>query len=70
MDKKYIEIYNKLGCEEFGKGDDQQLKDWGNSEEDIRKMKIECVKTRLELYKTGIDCYKLMNELCGGSNVL
>jgi len=40
------------------------------SEEDIRRIKIECVKGRLEWYKTGIECYKLINELCGGSNVL
>ena len=66
----FIEIYNKLGCEEFAKGNDQQLKDWGNSEEDIKKMKIACVKDRLEWYKKGIDCYKLINELCGGKNVL
>ena len=70
MDEKYIEIYNKLGCKEFGHGNDQQLKDWGNSEEDIRKIKIDAVKDRLQWYKTGIDCYKLMNELCGGYNVL
>jgi hypothetical protein len=70
MDEKYIEIYNKLGCEEFGKGNDQQLREWGNSEEDIIKMKIACVKGRLEWYKTGIHFYKLLNELCGGSNVL
>ena len=70
MDEKYIEVYDKLGCKEFGKGDDQQLRDWGNSEDRIREIKIECVKSRLELYKTGIECYKFMNEICGGSNVL
>lgn len=70
MDEKYIEIYDKLGCEEFGKGDDQQLKEWGNSDDRIREIKTESVKGRLEWYKTGIECYKLLNELCGGSNVL
>ena len=67
-DEKYIEIYNKKGNKFFGKGDDEQLKEWGNSEDEIRQIKINCVKSKLKLGEGEIETYKMMNELCGGKN--
>ena len=69
-DKKYIEIYNKTGNIYFGKGDDKQLKDWGNSEVHIEQMKIDCVKKWLNMNKSGIKLYKIANRLLGGTNIL
>ena len=70
MEEKYIELYDKLGCEEFAKGSDEQLMEWGNSQERIREIKIECIKGRLKWHEKGIECYKFINELCGGKNAL
>jgi hypothetical protein len=69
-DEQLIEIYDHYGASFFGKGDDKQLKEWGNSDERIREIKIECVKFKLNWNKEGIDMYKLLNEKCGGKNVL
>lgn len=69
-EEKMIQVYDMIGCNSFGHGNDKQLTEWGNSEERIRQIKIEAVKSRLEWYKTGIEAYKLLNEICGGQNVL
>jgi len=69
-DEKLIEIYDHYGASFFGKGDDKQLKEWGNSDERIREIKIKCVKCKLNWNKEGIEVYKLLNEKCGGKNVL
>lgn len=69
-DEQLIEIYDHYGASFFGKGDDKQLKEWGNSDERIREIKIECVKFILNWNKKGIEMYKLLNEKCGGKNVL
>jgi hypothetical protein len=68
-DEQYIEIYNKKGSGFWGKGDDEQLKEWGNSEDEIRQMKIKCVKCKLKFGDSEIEIYKMMNELCGGKNI-
>lgn len=60
---KYIDVYNKRGSKHYGKGNDNQLRDWGNSEEQIRKIKIRSVKFELDWYKKGIETYKLLNSL-------
>lgn len=67
-DEHYIEVYDKIGHERFCKGSDEKLREWGNSEERIRQIKIDCVKHDLEWCKKGIDTYKMLNELCGGKN--
>ena len=69
-DEQLIEIYDHYGASFFGKGDDKQLKEWGNSEEKIREIKIECVNFKLNWNKEGVEMYKLLNEKCGGKNVL
>jgi hypothetical protein len=69
-DEQLIEIYDQYGSSFFGKGDDKQLKGWGNSDQRIREIKIECVKSKLNWNKEGIEMYKLLNEKCGGENVL
>lgn len=69
-DEQYIEVYNKLGSSYFFKGSDEKLKEWGNSDEEIRKIKIDSVKFHLDWYKNGIKVYKMMNVLCGGINEL
>jgi hypothetical protein len=69
MDEIYIKIYEKYGCEFFCKGNDTQLKEWKNSDEEIRQVKINSVKSHLKFYKSGIDMYKLINEMCGGKNI-
>ena len=68
MDELYIKMYNLIGCKYFCKGDDEQLKRWGNSEQEIRKIKIDCITCHLQHYKDGIETYKVINELCGGKN--
>lgn len=60
-DEQYIEVYNKLGNKHYSKGSDQELKEWGNSDERIREIKIECVKSELKWHKKGIETYKLLN---------
>lgn len=69
-DELLIEIYDHYGSSFFCKGDDVQLKEWGNSDERIKEIKIECVKSRLNWDKEGIEMYKLMNEKYGGKNVI
>lgn len=69
-DEQYIEMYNKLGSSYFCKGSDEKLKEWGNSDEEIRKIKIDSVKFHLDWYKNGIEVYKMMNVICGGINEL
>lgn len=69
-DKQYIEVYDKIGHKYFCKGSDNKLREWGNSEEKIRQIKINCVKHDLEWSKQGINTYKLLNELCGGNNII
>lgn len=66
-DEYYIEIYNKKGSSYWCKGNDEQLKEWGNSDEEIRLMKIDCVKCKLKFGADEIEIYKMMNELCGGN---
>lgn len=65
-----IRAYNKIGFKSFGHGNDEQLKEWGNSEDEIRQLKIDAIKERLQWYKEGIETYKILNELHGGKNVL
>jgi hypothetical protein len=67
-DNDYIKVYDKLGHKYFNKGSDKQLIDWGNSIDDIKKIKINSVKCELEWYSRGIKTYKLLNSLQGGVN--
>ena len=67
-DEQYIEVYNKKGSSYWGKGNDEQLKEWGNSDEEIRLLKIKCVKCKLKFGVDEIEIYKMMNELCDGKN--
>ncbi len=67
-EEQYIEIYDKFGHKLFGHGSDQQLKEWGNTDEEIRQKKIGAVKGELDFHKTGIKIYKSLNEMCGGTN--
>ena len=62
-DEKYIQTYDKIGHKHFGKGSDKQLREWGNSEERIREIKIQCVKDHLKFYKRGIDLYKTLCDI-------
>ena len=68
-DEQYIILYDKLGSKYFGKGDDEQLREWGNSEERIREIKIQSVECHLNFYNRGVEAYKLLNEICGGKNI-
>ncbi len=69
-DSYYIKTYDKIGHQYFCKGSDQQLKEWGNSEKDIKEMKIFCVKNELKFYENNINVYKILNKLNGGKNCL
>ena len=62
LEDKYISVYEKLGAAHFVKSEDRKLKKWGKTDEDIRKMKIECVKYHLRYYIRGIETYKALNE--------
>jgi hypothetical protein len=64
-EQQYIDIYDRIGHESFNHGDDEALRKWGNSEVRIKEIKIAAVKGRLDWYKTGIDCYKTLLEVCG-----
>jgi len=68
-DEMLIKTYNKIGNKYFGKGDHAQLIEWGNSEEDIRQIKIKSVKCDIKFYQNGINTYKILNELNGGKNI-
>jgi len=70
LEKIYIELYDKIGCKEFCIGNDEQLKEWGNSASRIKKIKINAIKEQLKWYETGIKLYKQLNELCGGKNAI
>lgn len=69
-DENLIEIYNHFGAKHFGKYDDSKLKELNMSNEEIKKMKVECVKFKLTFYNEGIEIYKLLNEKLGGKNIL
>jgi len=68
VDEMLIEIYEHYGASFFFKADDQKLKEWGNSDEKIREIKIESVMNKLNSSKQGIEIYKRLNEKCGGVN--
>jgi len=67
-DDQFITIYDKIGHRYFNHGDDEQLKQWGNSPTAIRKIKVDAVKSDLYWHRKGIETYKLLNELMGGIN--
>ncbi len=63
-DQQYIEVYDILGNERFCIGSDQQLRDWGNTEEEIQQIKIKNIKGALHFYEPGIEIYKILTSLC------
>lgn len=67
-DEQYIQVYEKLGSDYYGKGTDDDLRRWGNSDERINRIKAYCVKSELDFHEKGINTYKLLNELAGGVN--
>ena len=69
-DDAYVELYDKIGHEHFGKGSDEQLAEWGHDEETIRCIKIDSVKFELDWHSKGIDMYKKLNKILGGVNLL
>lgn len=67
---KYIQVFDMIGHDSFLTGSDDQLKEWGNSEEKIRVIKVNSVKGILNFHEEGIECYKELNKLLGGVNIL
>lgn len=59
-DEHYIKVYDELGSSHFCKGSDEQLREWGHSEESIRDIKISCVKGEIDWYKTGVKTYNML----------
>jgi hypothetical protein len=57
----YIKVYDKMGSKYWGKGDDDTLREWGNTEEDIRNIKVRSVECHLDFYQRGIEVYKLLD---------
>jgi hypothetical protein len=66
----YIEAFDKLGCEYFSVGSDEQLRAWGHSEESILEIKQRCVDSILRINQRPLKLFKVLNELNGGVNVL
>ena len=70
MDReKFIQVYDKIGHKSFHKGSDEKLREWGNSEEKIKEIKVSSVVGVLLWYDEGVKLYKEVNEALGGSNV-
>lgn len=62
-DKEYIKIF-ELYREEFTcVADDEQLKKWGNSDEEIKYIKIRGGRSILLTYKEGIKIAKSLQEM-------
>lgn len=62
-DKEYIKIFD-LYREEFTcVADDKKLKEWGNSDEEIKYIKIRGGRSILLTYKEGIKIAKTLQEM-------
>jgi hypothetical protein len=61
-ENEYIRVYDEMGHQYWGKGSDEQLKKWGNSEERIREIKIQSVRCHLDFHRRGIEVYKELNQ--------
>lgn len=65
-DEILIKVYDEFGHKYFAKGSDEELKEWGNSDEKIREIKVHSVRCLLDFNKDGIKAYELINRFKGG----